>query len=71
MCQKTVTASEIKWLIKENVTTIVDLRQDEERHTVSCPLENDNRFRYFSMPVSGGNESHKGQNKYSLIYKHG
>ena len=53
---KTVTASEIKWLIKENVTTIVDLRRDEERHAVSCPLENDNRFRYFSMPVSGGNE---------------
>ena len=52
---KIITPSEIEWLIKENITTVVDLRQADERADTACPLENDSRFNYHHMPVTGGN----------------
>ena len=49
-----VTEEERLWLIENNITTIVDLRTDKERLRKICPLENDERFDYHSMPVTGG-----------------
>ena len=46
---------EIQWLLKENITAIVDLREEEERNRKPCPIEKDPRFRYSCMPVTGGN----------------
>lgn len=50
-----LTEQEAEWLISENITTIVDLRADEERARRKCSLAEDNRFRYHCMPVTGGN----------------
>ena len=49
-----VTEQERQWLIFNDITTIVDLRTDEERAKKVCPLVNDERFSYHCMPVTGG-----------------
>ncbi|MBE5881642.1 MAG: tyrosine-protein phosphatase [Lachnospiraceae bacterium] len=50
-----ITAQETEWLVENNITTLVDLRTNEERAKRKCELAEDNRFRYFCMPVTGGN----------------
>ncbi len=50
-----ITQEEIEWLVKNQITTIVDLRTDEERLQKECPLIHNSRFQYYCMPVTGGN----------------
>ncbi len=50
-----VSEQEKQWLFSNDVTTIVDLRTDEEIAKKVCPLANDDRFLYHCMPVAGGN----------------
>lgn len=50
-----ITQEEIEWLVKNQITTIVDLRTDEERLQKECPLIHNPRFQYYCMPVTGGN----------------
>lgn len=50
-----ITKEEIDWLIAHNITTIVDLRTDEERVKKECPLVYSDQFQYYCMPVTGGN----------------
>lgn len=50
-----ITEQEIQWLISENITTVIDLREDTERERKKCPLTGDSRFQYYCMPVTGGN----------------
>ena len=50
-----VTESEADRLVTRNIVTVVDLRSEEERKSRPCPLENDGRFVYLHMPVTGGN----------------
>lgn len=50
-----VSEQEKQWLIKNDITTIVDLRTDDEREKKTCPLASDERFSYHAMPVTGGN----------------
>ena len=50
-----VTEQERQWLIFNDITTIVDLRTDEERAKKECPLETDLRFNYYCFPITGGN----------------
>ncbi|MBE5953952.1 MAG: tyrosine-protein phosphatase [Lachnospiraceae bacterium] len=50
-----LTDEEVDWLISNNICTIVDLREDEERQQKKCRLLEDNRFCYYCMPVTGGN----------------
>ena len=65
----TVLAEEEKlWLIENNITTIVDLRTDKERLRKVCPLENDVRFDYYCMPVTGGDIVPKSVNDVSKSY---
>ncbi len=47
---------EVDWLIANNICTIVDLREDEERQQKKCRLIDDDRFCYHCMPVTGGNK---------------
>lgn len=47
--------AERQWLIDNDVRTIVDLREEDERLQKPCILENDSDFRYIPLPVSGGN----------------
>ncbi len=50
-----ITQEEADWLVKNHITTIVDLRAYEERLQRECPLIHNPRFRYYCMPVTGGN----------------
>ncbi|MCH5271669.1 MAG: tyrosine-protein phosphatase [Lachnospiraceae bacterium] len=63
-----ITEQEIQWLIEHNIVTIVDLRQDEERNKKRCPLIDDGRFRYFCMPVTGGDIIPKTADEVSKSY---
>lgn len=49
-----VSQEEARWLIDHNITTIIDLRTETERKRKICPLSADKRFRYYCMPVTGG-----------------
>lgn len=51
-----ITSEETEWLVDNHITTIVDLREEEERVKKTCPLEYDNRFQYQNLPVTGGNK---------------
>ncbi len=51
-----LTDNEIQWLIDNNILTIVDLREEDERNRKACRLIDDNRFSYHCMPVTGGNK---------------
>ncbi len=51
-----VTEDEKLWLIENNITTVIDLRTHKERINKVCPLESDERFNYYSMPVTGGDK---------------
>ncbi|MBP5574525.1 MAG: tyrosine-protein phosphatase [Bacilli bacterium] len=53
-CPRNITEEEIGFLIEHNILTVVDLREEVEYTKRPCPLENDNRFKYLHMPVSGG-----------------
>ena len=46
---------EKEWLASNNIITAIDLREESERIRRVCSLEKDERFRYYSMPVTGGN----------------
>lgn len=48
--------SDIQWLMDNNIRTIVDLREEEEREQKRCPLENMAGFQYICLPVTGGNK---------------
>ena len=50
-----LTAEEIKWLEDEDVVTVIDLREESEQQAKPCPLKDDKRFDYHSLPVTGGN----------------
>ena len=50
-----VSEEEKAWLLANRITTIVDLRTEEERTKKECPLAKDERFQYYCMPVTGGN----------------
>ena len=53
-CPRNITEEEIDFLIEHNILTVVDLREEAEYVKRPRPLENDNRFEYLHMPVSGG-----------------
>lgn len=48
------TEADIAFLLDRGVTTLIDLRSDEEVARRPCPLAQDGRFTYRHMPVTGG-----------------
>ncbi len=64
----TIIEEEKEWLLENNITTIVDLRTDEERDKKECPLIKDARFHYYCMPVTGGNAIPESVEDVSLSY---
>lgn len=50
-----ITPQDIQWLIDNNITTAVDLREESEYTARRCPLEDNSAFTYHHMPVTGGN----------------
>lgn len=49
-----ITEDEKQLLLDHGVNTVVDLRSEKERRERHCPLEDDVRFDYRSMPVTTG-----------------
>ena len=50
-----ITENEIQWLVDNNITTIIDLREENECLQKKCPLIDNDKFNYLSIPVTGGN----------------
>lgn len=48
---------EIKWLYDNDITTIVDLRSDEEVGRKPCVLASREVFTYHHLPVTGGGDT--------------
>ena len=42
------------WLIKNRITTVVDLRDEKEYQSKPCILETESGFTYYHLPVTGG-----------------
>ncbi|MDE7400149.1 MAG: tyrosine-protein phosphatase [Oscillospiraceae bacterium] len=57
-----LTDREIKWLLDNNITTIVDLRSDEEVIKNPCVLKDLDGFGYFHLPVTGGGDTQNRSN---------
>ena len=51
-----IAEEEKEWLLSNNVTTIVDLRTDDERVRKHCPLIDDSRFSYHIFTIAGGDK---------------
>ncbi len=49
--------AEVNWLVKNNITTIVDLREEKEYIARPCILENKEEFTYYHLPVTGGGDT--------------
>lgn len=49
-----LTGEEIRWLSEQNITTIIDLRSDDEAAIKPCSLKDMAGFRYIHLPVTGG-----------------
>lgn len=64
-----LTEREIKWLIENNITTLVDLRSDEEVVKKPCSLKDRDGFRYFHLPVRGGGNTPKSPEHLHEIYR--
>ena len=48
---------EVKWLLENNITTIVVLREEKEYLAKPCRLENEETFIYYHLPVTGGGDT--------------
>ena len=51
--------AEVKWLVENGITTIVDLREEKEYIAGPCRLENEDGFTYHHLPVTGGGDTPK------------
>lgn len=64
-----LTDKEVQWLLDNNITTIIDLRSEEEIFKKPCFLKNQDGFRYFHLPVTGGSEIPKSLEHLYLVYR--
>lgn len=60
---------EIRWLSDHNITTIVDLRSDEEVEKKPCSLKDAEGFQYFHLPVTGGGDTPKSMEHLHTVYR--
>lgn len=63
-----LSASEVQWLLQNNVVTIIDLREEKEYRVKPCSLESDSRFTYYHLPVTGGGDTPKSPEAVATTY---
>lgn len=63
-----LTKAETQYLLEQNITTIVDLREYSERECKKCPLIDNTNFTYHCLPVTGGNALPKSVDEVSKSY---
>ena len=54
-----LTDDEVRWLNQNDITTIVDLREEKEYVSRPCRLEKEEGFSYYHLPVTGGGDTPK------------
>ena len=54
-----LTDNEVRWLLKNRITTIIDLREEKEYGARPCRLEEEEGFTYYHLPVTGGGDTPK------------
>ena len=64
-----LTDTEVRWLLDNNITTIVDLRSDEEVAAKPCGLKKRDGFSYFHLPVTGGGGTPKSLEHLYTVYR--
>lgn len=52
-----LTDEEVHWLFQNDITTIVDLREEKEYESRPCRLEKEEGFDYYHLPVTGGGDT--------------
>ena len=60
---------EIQWLLDNHITTMVDLRSDEEIICKPCCLYGHTGFKYIHLPVTGGNNTPKSREHLHALYR--
>lgn len=64
-----LTGQEVRWLLDNNVTTIIDLRSDEEAAKKPFCLKGKKEFNYFHFPVTGGGDTPKSLEHLYEVYR--
>ena len=63
-----LTDEEIKWLSDNDITTLVDLRSEEEVCKQPCGLADKEGFQYHHLPVTGGGGTPKSLEHLYTVY---
>lgn len=66
---KSLTQDEIDWLLEHQVTTLVDLRSDEEISINPCCLIHHPSFHYIHLPVTGGGDTPRSRAHLHQVYR--
>lgn len=64
-----LTNAEIRWMLEHNITTIIDLRSEEELAAKPCSLRARNGFTYFHLPVTGGGDTPVSREHLHTVYR--
>lgn len=64
-----LTEKEVRWLLDNNITTLVDLRSDEEIARKPCPLKGRDGFIYMHLPVTGGGDIPESREHLYTVYR--
>lgn len=64
-----LTDQEILWLLDNDITTIVDLRSEEEAAKKPCSIKTQENFKYFHLPVTGGGDTPKSLEHLYTVYQ--
>ena len=67
-CPEKLTDEEAEWLLQNQVTTIVDLREKKEYERTPCRLETEDGFTFYHMPVTGGGDTPKSPEEVASVY---
>ena len=67
-CPEKLTDEEVEWLLQNQVTTIVDLREKREYEQTPCRLETEEGFTFYHMPVTGGGDTPKSPEEVAAVY---
>lgn len=64
-----LTEEEIRWLLENKITTLVDLRSVEEVERKPCLLKGAEGFTYYHLPVTGGGGTPKSREHLHEVYR--
>ena len=64
-----LTDKEVQWLLDNNITTMIDLRSDEEVVKKPCCFKEKEGFTYFHFPVTGGGDTPKSLEHLHIVYR--